>query len=204
MKQLFFSLALVAVFVSPASAQGNKDYDRKKEIVIEGNRYRIYNNYLTIGAGYGVNSYTRDYQFNLGGDFNFHIMKQNFQMGGFLAGQSFGNYNNIQGHFAYGKRFEQKDFNLAGYFGISYSSMNRSFEDDTLGVVFRYIQRPGFHACVQGTYKFKYDLGIGLAVFADVNNAQRVYGLRLELFLSGAYKGKRLKKESVEPEGGNN
>ena len=204
MKQLFFSLALVAVIVSPASAQGNKDYDRKKEIVIEGNRYRIYNNYLTIGAGYGVNSYTRDYQFNLGGDFNFHIMKQNFQMGGFLAGQSFGNYNNIQGHFAYGKRFEQKDFNLAGYFGISYSSMNRSFEDDTLGVVFRYIQRPGFHACVQGTYKFKYDLGIGLAVFADVNNAQRVYGLRLELFLSGAYKGKRLKKESVEPEGGNN
>ena len=190
--------------VVPILSQEKPDYNRKKEILIDGNRYRVYNNYLTIGAGYGSNSYTRDYQFNLGGDFNFHIKRQNFQIGGFLGGQSFGNYNNIQGHIAYGKRFEQKKFNLAGYFGISYSSMNRSYEDDTLGVIFKYVQKPGFHACVQGTYKFKYDLGIGVAIFADVNSAQRVYGMRLELFLSGAYKGKKTRKGSSEPVGGDN
>ncbi len=103
-----------------------------------------------------------------------------------LGGDHFGSYSHLQAHLCFGKRFEMNKANIAGYLGGSYSSMNRSYEDSI--VHFSIVKEPGFYACVQTTYKFKYDLGIGLSFFADFNRAQSIYGLRLELYFSGAYR----------------
>ena len=167
------------------SQKQKEEYNPKKEITFDGKRYRVYNNYLTIGAGQARSSFAGK-QFVGAMDLNFHIQQYNFQVGGLLSGNQFGLYNNVQGHICFGKRFEQNRYNIAGYAGVSYSSTNRSYEDTIIHAV--YLKEPGFYACVQTTYKYKYDLGIGLAFFADFNDAQSLYGIRLELFFSGAYR----------------
>ncbi|MFL5754225.1 MAG: hypothetical protein ACJ76F_12505 [Bacteroidia bacterium] len=176
---------LVFPAIAYTQATGTDEYNPKKEVTFDGKRYRVYNNYLTIGAGQAHSSYAGT-QFVGALDFNFHLQKYYFQTGGMLSGDHFGLYNNVQAHLCLGKRFEQNRYNIAGYLGVSYSSTNRSYEDSVIHAV--YIKKPGFYACVQTTYKYKYDLGIGLAFFADFNDAQSIYGLRLELFFSGAYR----------------
>ena len=166
--------------------KSNSNYDPKKEITYDGKRYHYFNNYLTIGAGRAHNDNIKGLQFAGAADFNFHIQQYYFQAGALLAGNNFGNYNNVQGHLCYGKRFEQNKFNLAGYLGGSYSAMNQSYEDSIAH--YKFVNALGLYACMQATYKFKYDLGIGLAFFADFNKAQSLFGVRLELYFSGAYR----------------
>src|SRR6185503_4344931 len=40
-----------------------EEYSRKKEIKIDGKKYRIYNNYVTVGAGRGYNTGLKDVLF---------------------------------------------------------------------------------------------------------------------------------------------
>ena len=169
-----------------ALAQKSDDFKADKEITYDGKRYRVYNNYLTIGAGKAHNDNIAGLQFAGAADFNFHLKQYYFQTGMLLAGDHFGSYNHVQGHLCIGKRFEQNKFNLAGYLGGSYSSMNQSYEDSIVHV--KFVSAPGLYACVQTTYKYKYDLGLGLAFFADFNRAQSLFGIRLELYFSGAYR----------------
>ena len=164
----------------------DEEYNPKKETTFDGKRYRVYNNYLTIGAGRAHNSFNSNLQFIGAADFNFHLKKNYFQIGGFLSGDHFGSYSHIQEHICFGKRFEQNRYNIAGYLGGCYSVMNRTYEDTVIHP--NILKRPGFYACVQATYKFKYDLGIGITVFSDINNVQSTYGARLELFFSSAYR----------------
>ncbi len=174
------------VFHQLLIAQSGEDYNPKKEISFDGKKYRVHNNYLTIGAGKARNTYVGALQFNAAADFNFHIKQHRYQTGIILAGKRFGSYDHLQFHVCYGKRFEQNRYNLAGYLGGSYSSMNRSYEDSIFHP--KIVKSPGLYACVQMHYKFKYDLGIGCCFFADFNSTQSLYGIRLELFFSGAYR----------------
>ena len=99
-------------------------------------------------------------------------------------------------HTAVGKRFELNKFNMAGYLGPSMSFINRPIIDTVNNLIrSRTLQPLGFHAAVQFTFKFKYDVGIGVSIFSDINKEQSVYGLRLELFFSGAYMGDKKRKD---------
>jgi hypothetical protein len=191
---LVFLLCAAAGLGQPKGA-----YDKKREITYDGKRYSVFNNYLTIGGGTEYNTYVQNTQLNLGGDYNFHITNIYFQTGFFLAGNSFGNWNHLQLHGAIGKRFELKKFNMAGYLGGSFSSINRPLFDSTLNdYVSRTLKPLGLHATVQFTYKFKYDVGIGIALFSDINKAQSVYGVRLELYFSSAFRGYRRAGENED------
>src|ERR1700741_1101467 len=97
---VMFTCIAFAVFTQPKG-----EFDRKKEITYDGKRYRVFNNYITIGGGSAYNTYIQNTNLNLGGDFNFHIRHIYFQTGGFLAGNYFGNWNHAQLHLAIGKRF---------------------------------------------------------------------------------------------------
>jgi hypothetical protein len=192
--KLFF-LCLFLFSIVSFYAQPKGDFDRKKEITYDGKRYRVFNNYLTAGGGTCYNSYIQNTNLNIGVDFNYHIRQVYFQSGIFLAGPQFGNYSHLQLHTAVGKRFELNKFNMAGYLGPSMSFINRPIIDTALNQIRSRILQPlGFHAAVQFTYKFKYDVGIGVSLFSDINKEQSVYGLRLELFFSGAFLGDKKRK----------
>ncbi len=167
-------------------------FDRKAEVVFEKKRYRIWNNYVTGGVGVAVSPQRGDVQRLGGGDFNFHLRKQYCQIGGFISGTSLAfAKNNLQVHGCYGKRIEKSNYNFAIFGGLSYSYGFFLVSDTSSSTGLAPVDYSvmGLYACSQFVYKFKYDLGIGVAVFADVNRRQQLFGGKIILYLSGAYRG---------------
>ncbi len=163
----------------------------KRDTVIAGNKFSLYNNWINAGAGYcRYFTFGRD-QFDMGLDFNFHITKQYFQLGLMISGEDFSIKNNYQLHAGYGKRRENALYNQALFVSPSYSTGYKYLGS---GV---YDHNPynaiGVYVEYQYTYKLHYDSGIGLTLFVDHNAFQTIGGFRIDLFLSGAFKGKQQK-----------
>ncbi len=168
-------------------------YDKKKEIKLDGKKYRIYNNYVTFGIGKGYNSIWKQGFIATGFDFNFHLRKTYFQAGTYLQGPSFYNKQQIQMHLAGGYRKESYKYFWAAYGGLSYTNgfypvtlKDGGGKDSTIHPIMSEI---GIYAALQAFYKLKFDYGIGLTIFGDVNQKQYMVGARIELFFSGAYRG---------------
>lgn len=176
------------------------EYSRKREIKLDGKKYRIYSNYVTAGAGKAYNSLWEDLLFVPAVDFNFHIRKAYFQMGGLLQGQSFGNNQQIQMHGCAGYHYESYKYFWAAYGGLAYDHGYYPYTyKDAAGKdsvkTLKTISEVGLYVAVQAFYKLKFDYGFGLTAFADVNQKQSSFGLRFELFFSGAYRGTILHKD---------
>jgi hypothetical protein len=161
------------------------DYYWKEEIIYNNNRYRIHNSYLTLGAGFLQSNIRKSLQRKIGIDFQFPIKRLHFQAGVMMSGETFGSNNNIQGHIGYGLRQEKNKSNLAAYIGPSYHT--GVTVDATNNPVF--YQGWGVYACVQAVNKFSYDIGLGAELFTDISRTQRIVGLKLIAFFSGAYRG---------------
>ncbi|HXU27397.1 MAG TPA: hypothetical protein VN698_09210 [Bacteroidia bacterium] len=159
-------------------------FERKKEIVLQNKRYRIYNNYLSAGVGKCYNSGWGEVDLCTAFDFNFHAGKKYFQVGGNLVGPALWNNNCIQLHAGWGHRIERCNYQLAAYGGLSFS--DGYYLKDSLKIKMNSV---GVYAALQAFYKLKFDYGIGLSTFVDVNAKQTLVGLKVELFFSGAYKG---------------
>lgn len=174
-------------------------YDRRKEIRLDGKKYRIYNNYVTFGVGKAYNSAWKQLLLATAADFNFHIRKTHFQLGGFLQGQNFYTRQQVQLHLAAGYRKESYQYFWAAYGGVSYSegyyplTLKTAGGKDTL--TYPLMRVPGLHAAVQLFYKLRFDYGVGLTLFGDVNERQTTAGARVELFFSGAYRGTVVRKD---------
>ncbi len=163
-------------------------YHPKQEMLINGKRFRLYNNWMNIGSGEGFNSDLALPQYVLDVDLHFHIQKHYFQVGTFLSGDRFLSFNNYSMHAAYGKRWENEKRNIFICAGPSYSwgyPFSRGIYSPNI------YSAEGLYAQAQYIIKLAYDLGIGGSLFGDVNSRQSVYGLRLELFFSGAYRGEK-------------
>ena len=163
-------------------------FDKKKEIVLQNKRYRIYNNYLSAGVGQCYNSGWKEVELCTSFDFNFHATKKYFQIGGNLVGPALWNNNCIQLHAGWGYRLERCNYQVAAYGGVSFSDgyYLKTTNYDSLKIKMSSV---GVYAAIQGFYKFKFDYGLGLSSFVDVNPKQTLVGLKVELFFSGAYKG---------------
>jgi len=162
-------------------------FDRKREIVFKNKKYRIYNNYVSGGAGKAYNSGWQDLEFCPGLDFNFHLQKQYFQIGGLLAGPRLGINNCLQLHVCYGYRYERSNYMLAAYGGVAYmGGYLKPVNDTSNAMLFKAV---GGYIALQYFYKVKFDYGIGATAFLDVNTTQFLTGIRIELFFSGAYRG---------------
>lgn len=204
-KKVTSFLLIVSVFVSYSQETVNQhienelsklykeEYNRKKEIKLDGKKYRIYNNYVTIGAGKAYNSGFKDVLFTPAMDFNFHMQKTKFQLGGLLQGRAWGDNQLIQFHFCMGYRKESYKYFWAIYGGLSYTDGYNpvKFTDITGNdsTVLKHFSQYGIYTAAQVFYKLKFDYGIGLTAFASTNQIQSIIGARIELFFSGAFRG---------------
>jgi hypothetical protein len=190
-KKKIFLIAILICSVTFIAIAQNKDSDKpvwKQDTIIGNNIFRKHSNWLSAGAGVANNNQLGNSQFAGGVDYNFHVQKQYFQLGLFLSGDKFGSYNNYQFHTCYGQRVESTSINFSYFGGLSYSVF---FERDGL----KYSSTPksdiGLYANAQLIKKIKFDVGAGLSLFADVNFHQSVIGARIDVYFSGAYKGKK-------------
>ena len=177
--------------IDPASTNNKKRKSPPVDstFILKNKKLSYYNNWLTVGGGFQQNlTYRREIGFAGGLDFNFHIKKHYFQIGTMISGEKFGFYDNYEFHLGYGKRYEDKDIHFAGFAGISYSTGFAKVGDS---IYFRPFSVPGVYAQVEAVKKITYDVGVGLAFYVDWNQEQAIFGSRLILYFSGAYKGKK-------------
>lgn len=168
------------------------EFDRKEEILHDGKRYRLHNNYLTIGGGFLSSSLRNISQKSINVDFQFHIRRQHFQGGFMMSGNDFASNNNTQIHLGYGYRQEKKTSNFAFFAGPTLFTGVLTEVDTTAGYVTyrpKFYQGLGFYGCVQAITKFTYDIGIGVELFGEVSFEQKLFGVKLIFFFSGAYRG---------------
>jgi len=183
---LFLFLASLGAYAQekPVIKEAPK-FDGKEEIIYDGKRYKIHNSYLTAGAGFLQSSMRNRLQQTIGVDFQFPIRKLNFQMGAMMSGESFGSNNNIQGHVGYGIRREKTRNNLALYAGPTL--FTGVIGDATSSPVF--YTGVGAYVSLQAVTKFTYDIGLGAELFGEISSRQRIFGIKIIAFFSGAYRG---------------
>lgn len=191
MKALLISI-FAFVFLGNIFGQtdtAKKVFNPKEEMVYDGKRYRVHNNWLSAGAGAGFNTNWPKDEKNIAVDFSFHVKKNYFRIGGFMSGADWYLINNYNAHICYGIRKEHEKYNLSAFAGPSVSYFKRPLKDSVnynLGSTYNEV---GGYAAIEAIYKVKYDVGIGGQVFCDYNRVQMVYGVRLVLYFSGAYRG---------------
>lgn len=188
LKNTFLILSIFC-FAFTKAQKDTLPYDRKKEIIYDNKRYRVYNNYLTFGAGKAFSDIRRLEQSVVNADFQFHLTKEYFQIGFFMSGDAFLRNTNLQAHLCYGYRYEKEKFNLAGFVGPSYSYFVTGSTDTSGVFTVKSNNTLGGYIVLQGVYKVKYDVGIGLELFADISPLQKMAGARVICYFSGAYRG---------------
>lgn len=160
----------------------------KKDTVIGTNIFQLTSNWFSISGGWAINSVLPKDQFAGSADFSFHIKKEYFQTGIFISGDAFGTYNNYQFHLGYGKRYETTKLNFSYFGGPSYAIF---FEWDETKFKQGAVNDVGLYLSTQLIRKIKFDVGIGGSLFANINSHQTIVGAKLDVYLSGAYKGKK-------------
>lgn len=179
---------LLFLFFSCHSLFAQQPYPWKKDTIIGENKYKIYNNWLSAGAGWSRNFSFGNDQFNLNMDYHFHITDKYFQIGLFFSGDAFRDYNNYNFHAGYGKRIESGAINFSYFGGASFSTGYKKSGTQTQGKPFN---EPGVFGQVEYIRKIKYDVGVGAGLFADANLLQTTAGFKLVVYFSGAFKGRK-------------
>jgi hypothetical protein len=188
LKRLFLIVLLLDVYCSVAQ-KDTLPFNRKEEIVFDAKRYRKWNNYLTIGVGKAYSDIRRIDQAVIGLDFQFHVQRNYFQAGFLMTGDNYLKNSNVAGHLCFGKRIEKNFWNFAGFIGPSYSYFVTGTTDSTGLTYVNYHSEIGGYLAIQAVYKVKYDVGIGLEIFADISQKQKMAGGKVILYFSGAYRG---------------
>jgi hypothetical protein len=187
-KNLIF-IFLILFHIKVMSQTDTATFNPKQELVYDGKRYRVYNNWLSIGGGAGYNSSWIKDERNLGIDYSFNIKKIYYRAGAFMSGRNFTESNNYNFHAAIGIRKEHTKYNLSAFAGPSTAYFKRPLKDSVNYNLKSVYNEVGLYACLEAVYKVKYDVGLGGQIFCDVNRVQLVYGVRLIAYFSGAYRG---------------
>lgn len=193
MLRFILLLFLLSIFDLDAQTDSTKKYNSKEEIAFDGKRYRVYNNWLSLGPGAGYNSHWSKDEKNVAVDFSFHIQDKYFRMGAFMSGVDFTAANNYNFHLQYGLRKETENYNLSAFVGPSYSYFKRPLSDSISfglpNILNKIYSEFGAYGCIEAVYKIKYDVGVGGQIFCDYNRVQLVYGVRLIVYFSSAFRG---------------
>ena len=205
-KIISFFLLLVIFFPKNIFGQDTAQYkiklkkNYKQEIVINNQRFRIYNNWYTVGGGLGANTSNPHAQTVLGLNMNFHIHQYYFRLGGMISGDNFGLWNNYQapmGWIPYRKETEK--YNLAMITAFSYCTGYKYLYPGAYDNMHPYAEAGGYVE-IQWIKKIQHSVGIGGAFFVDVNAKNTIIGIRADLYLSDSYKGYVKGKEPVRPQ----
>ncbi len=199
MKQFKFALFFLLTLLSLPKISLGQDTAKfvvqenfKREIVINHIRYRVYNNWSSGGFGLAWHSANPRAQILLGFNYNFHIHQHYFRIGGMISGdlqERFSIRNNYQAHAAWiPMRIDNVKYHLALMGGLSYATGYKYLFGGQYDVIHPYHVWGGY-AEVQYVRKLTYGTGGGGAFFVNVNPANTMIGIRLDLYLSSAYKG---------------
>ncbi|TND08774.1 MAG: hypothetical protein FD123_1990 [Bacteroidetes bacterium] len=191
MRPFFLLLSLMICFTAMAQRPGDTT-NYRREIIYKDKRFRVWNNWMTGGAGVGYNTKNPHMQAVIGLNFNFHIRARYFRLGGALAGDDLGIRNDYQFHGAWiFRRSDNERYHWAHMAGLSYSTMYDFLFPSPIGPVYTNdpVQRVGLYLESQLIRKILYDVGIGLSAYADINAHRQLFGLRADLYFSGAYRG---------------
>ena len=185
---LSFCLFFLNIALNKVYAQEKQRQDELKlERTIRGNRFKMFNNYINFGTGLGRGIESSKGWNPTAIEYNFHIKRSYFMFGyqrtdlsGLLNKPKRNRMNDI--HLCYGFRRETKALNIAYYGGISrpWGIMNDTLSFKTIGV----------YAEAQLVRKLFYDVGAGISIFGHYNQYMSLFGIRIDIFLSGAYQGK--------------
>lgn len=160
---------------------------RREEVLYDGKRYRLYNNYLTVGAGFLSSSIRHTVQKSVAADYNFHIRRHYFQAGLSMSGDEFLANNNSELRVGYGLRRERNTTNLAAYIGPTFFTGVQGVQGVSDPTFYNGV---GGYMCLQAVSKFiAYDIGLGGELFAEVSEKQTQFGFKIIIFFSGAYRG---------------
>lgn len=103
-----------------------------------------------------------------------------------MSGEELLSNNNVQFHACYGIREEKNRSNVSIYGGPSIFTG----VEGTPGVTSpTYYEGVGAYFCFQAIVKLKYDIGLGVDVFAELSQKQKLGGIKFIFFFSGAYRG---------------
>jgi hypothetical protein len=189
MKRIFISLAVFLMLPAclvMAQEKQKKD-ELKMERNIDGNRFMVYNNFVNWGSGFGRLLTSPDFYNPMEVGYNFRIKRTYFKAG-YLRSDVLGMFGRRYQtelndfHVGIGFRRETRNLNVAYYGGVS-RVMGRS--DFNVG-----FGGWGAYAEAQFSRKIYYDIGIGPTLFVAYNNHFPMAGLRIDVFMSSAYKGK--------------
>ncbi len=193
-KYLLIIFGLFFCFIASSQKQDltvdNSIYDRQEEIINKGKRYRIHNNYLSIGGGFLNSNIRKDLQKSINVDYQFHIKRQHFQAGLIISGNEFTANNNSQLHFGYGLRKETEKTNLAFFMGITGVNGVKTISD-SLGIRPLFYNGFGSYLSIQLIKKITYDIGFGIEFFGEISKVQNIIGAKMILFFSSAYRGNK-------------
>jgi hypothetical protein len=183
-------MLMVCLLILPVLVHGQekqKKDELKMERNISGNRYKVMNNFVNFGSGFGRQLLNPDFHnpFEIG--YNFHIKRSYFKIG-YLRSNVLGMFgykypsvmNDI--HAGIGFRRETRALNVAFYGCIS-----RNF-----GLLDPLNSFAGWGAYAEAQFmrKIFFDIGIGPSLFFAYNADFPIAGLRIDIFMSGAYRGK--------------
>lgn len=184
------TLCLMLLHVATSEVYGQmkqREDELKKERTIRGNRFKVFNNYVNFGTGLGRGIESSRGWNPTAMEYNFHIKRSYFMFGyqrtdlsGFINKPRKNRMNDL--HLCYGFRRETKVLNIAYYGGIArpWGIINDTLSFRTYGV----------YAEAQFVRKLFYDVGAGISIFGHYNQYMSLFGIRIDIFLSGAYQGK--------------
>lgn len=181
---LLILLVLSSSSVFAQQTATEKRDEKTKERNFDGKRYKMHNNYLNFGIGYG-RTFDGRQSTPVGFGYNFHAGKLFFQAGynrsemPTLWGSYTQNFVNDL-HFAYCIRKENKVFNIAYVMGVG--RVWGLKDNHPYGNIAGYAE-------AQIIRKLFYDVGAGLCLYVNYNRSYPMAGIRLDIFLSSAYQG---------------
>jgi hypothetical protein len=169
--------------------------DDKYEEFIMGNKiYKPGCGWFKIGFGKSYNFKLNTIETNSNLCYSFRIKKYSFQLGYHVSSDQFITARTLQRlndlYFSTGLRKESEKSNISIFTGPSYAYGAHYLHTDSMGEkYYRGFTRIGWIINIEYTRKIFYDLGLGLSMFASINNRYQVSGLMLHLYLSNAYRG---------------
>jgi hypothetical protein len=167
----------------------------KGRIVYQDKIYRLNAPFLTLayGAGYGFES--KAIEQNMSVSYHYFIKRVGLQIGYHSSSdtkiwwRSNQKLNDL--YLGIGKRWENTRFDFSVFGGPSYAYGSFLVPiTDTAGVVKEYPNRFKtlcYHTEVNLTYKIAYDIGIGLTLYASLNEKYSVAGAQINLYFSSAF-----------------
>jgi hypothetical protein len=196
-KFLLVSVTIVSVHFLNAQEMINP----KEDFLYDGKYFAAYPPYVTVGAGYGINTITSEGEQNISVDFHMTIKKTDFAMNigyfastpRFLEGngglnQYFSRQKLNDFHAGVGYRYERLKNNFGIYGGVSFVAGRTP--SDTLVDADAYVLRrtPGLYMQANFSRKPHYDVGYGISLYAVYSRYYKIIGVQAHIFLSSAFR----------------